>query len=60
MGLVCSCLSGGGGGGGKRFRDQYQLGDKIGEGAFSVVRRATHRQTNVVYAVKCFKKVRLT
>ncbi|RQM24637.1 hypothetical protein B5M09_005109, partial [Aphanomyces astaci] len=59
MGLVCSCLSGGGGGG-KRFRDQYHLGDKIGEGAFSVVRRATHRQTNVVYAVKCFKKVRLT
>ncbi|ETW10417.1 CAMK/CAMK1 protein kinase [Aphanomyces invadans] len=58
MGLVCSCLAGASNG--KRFRDQYQLGEKIGEGAFSVVRKATHRQTNVVYAVKCFKKAKLS
>ncbi|KAH9193936.1 hypothetical protein AeNC1_004088 [Aphanomyces euteiches] len=57
MGAVCACF---GGGRGNRFRDIYQLGEKIGEGGFSVVRRATHRQTKVVYAVKCFKKTRLS
>ncbi|KAF0686228.1 Aste57867_21933 [Aphanomyces stellatus] len=57
MGGVCACFAGNSG---NRFRDQYQLGDKIGEGAFSVVRKAVHRQTKIVYAVKCFKKTKLS
>ncbi|OQR87296.1 calcium/calmodulin-dependent protein kinase [Thraustotheca clavata] len=59
MGLVISCfgeqqppLNG--------FRQQYILGEKIGEGAFSVVRKATEKSTGTVYAVKCFRKVNLS
>ncbi|ETW10416.1 CAMK protein kinase [Aphanomyces invadans] len=44
----------------ERFREHYVLGRKIGEGAFSVVRRATHKETNKVFAVKCYRKTRLT
>ncbi|RHX97613.1 hypothetical protein DYB37_002448 [Aphanomyces astaci] len=44
----------------ERFREHYELGKKLGEGAFSVVRRATHKETKKVYAVKCYRKTRLT
>ncbi|ETV82918.1 CAMK protein kinase, variant [Aphanomyces astaci] len=44
----------------ERFREHYELGKKLGEGAFSVVRRAIHKETKKVYAVKCYRKTRLT
>ncbi|KAG9403064.1 hypothetical protein AC1031_006604 [Aphanomyces cochlioides] len=44
----------------ERFRDNYVLGKKLGEGAFSVVRRATHKETKVDYAVKCYRKSNLS
>ncbi|EQC38705.1 CAMK protein kinase, partial [Saprolegnia diclina VS20] len=36
-----------------RFAAAYTLGPKIGEGAFSVVRRGTHVATGATVAVKC-------
>ncbi|KAF0686227.1 Aste57867_21932 [Aphanomyces stellatus] len=44
----------------ERFREQYNLGKKIGEGAFSVVRHATHKATQEEFAVKCYRKSRLS
>ncbi len=44
------------------FRDvnsDYELGDLVGEGAFGVVRRCTHRQTGRVYACKTVVKNQL-
>ena len=38
------------------FGETYELGDVIGEGAFSVVRVAKHRKTRVMAAVKCIGK----
>ncbi|KAF0700301.1 Aste57867_9179 [Aphanomyces stellatus] len=35
------------------FSTQYHLGEKLGEGAFSIVRKATHIATGKVYAAKC-------
>eukprot|EP00005_Dracoamoeba_jomungandri_P006220 CAMPEP_0174256610 /NCGR_PEP_ID=MMETSP0439-20130205/5832_1 /TAXON_ID=0 /ORGANISM="Stereomyxa ramosa, Strain Chinc5" /LENGTH=316 /DNA_ID=CAMNT_0015339309 /DNA_START=11 /DNA_END=961 /DNA_ORIENTATION=- len=34
----------------------YDLGDVIGEGSFSVVKKATHRETNQEFAVKIMSK----
>lgn len=45
--------SGGGSGvGDKPAPKDFEWGDEIGEGAFSKVVRATHRESRVVYAVK--------
>jgi len=41
------------------FQDEYLLGDKLGAGSFSVVRRAKHRKTGKEYAIKCFSKDKL-
>ncbi|RHY26904.1 hypothetical protein DYB32_007169 [Aphanomyces invadans] len=35
------------------FGSQYQLGEKLGEGAFSVVRKCVHIASGTVYAAKC-------
>lgn len=36
-----------------KFNAKYALLDEIGEGSFSVVRKAVHRTTGILYAVKC-------
>merc|ERR1711871_1099580 len=36
----------------QRFWDVYEVGDKLGEGAFGVVHEAFERRTGAVYAVK--------
>ncbi|KAF9426572.1 hypothetical protein BGZ94_006338 [Podila epigama] len=38
------------------FESQYELGARLGSGTFATVFRATHRKTNVEYAVKIVKK----
>lgn len=49
--------SGGGSGvGDKPAPKDFEWGDEIGEGAFSKVVRATHRESRVVYAVKVVEK----
>ena len=35
-----------------KFEDEYELGDQLGRGTFSVVRRCTHRRTGALRAVK--------
>ena len=37
------------------FASEYLLGDAIGTGGFAVVRKATHRTSGVVYAVKTLR-----
>jgi calcium-dependent protein kinase len=39
-----------------KLRDTYQIGNKIGEGSYSSVRRIKHRQTNEKRAVKTIHK----
>ena len=53
--------SGGRGGGGSGVGDKpapkdFEWGDEIGEGSFSRVVRATHRESREVYAVKVVEK----
>lgn len=45
---------------GKSFGEVYKIGDKLGEGAFSVVKKGSHRQTHKVYAIKVVTKSKLT
>jgi len=42
------------------FSETYKLGKTLGEGAFSVVREATHRQTQQSFAVKVVTKAKLS
>ena len=35
-----------------RFEDEYELGEQLGRGTFSVVRRCVHRRTGTMRAVK--------
>jgi len=42
------------------FRSVFDLGDKLGEGAFSVVKEATHRQSQKSYAIKIVTKAKLS
>jgi serine/threonine protein kinase len=37
---------------GGRFEDDYELGDQLGRGTFSIVRRCIHRKSGVARAVK--------
>jgi hypothetical protein len=37
---------------GGRFEEDYELGDQLGRGTFSVVRRCIHRRSGVARAVK--------
>ncbi|OQR83320.1 26S proteasome non-ATPase regulatory subunit [Achlya hypogyna] len=60
MGCVVSSCAGGTSTPSNGFRQQYVLGEKIGEGAFSVVRKATEKATGRAYAVKCFRKMKLS
>ncbi|KAJ6247844.1 serine/threonine-protein kinase dclk3 [Anaeramoeba flamelloides] len=41
------------------FEDFYQVQEKVGDGTFSVVRKAQHKFTNKTYAVKILKKSQL-
>jgi serine/threonine protein kinase len=45
---------------GKAFGEVYKMGDKLGEGAFSVVKKGSHRQTQKSYAIKIVTKSKLT
>ena len=39
----------------KPFQSEYEVGDAIGTGGFAVVRKATHRTSGKVYAVKTLR-----
>jgi serine/threonine protein kinase len=43
-------------GGAHEFKTVYKMGDELGQGAFSVVRLATNRETGKQFAVKIIKK----
>jgi len=45
---------------GKAFNDVYKLGEKLGEGAFSIVKKGVHCQTRDAYAVKVVHRAKLT
>mmetsp|Transcript_78518 Transcript_78518/g.154134 ORF Transcript_78518/g.154134 Transcript_78518/m.154134 type:complete len:371 (-) Transcript_78518:134-1246(-) len=45
---------------GKPFNDLYKLGKPLGEGAFSVVKEGSHRQTNQSFAIKIVTKSKLS
>lgn len=45
---------------GKRCKNLYKIGDKIGQGAFSVVKYANHKQSGKGFAIKIVNKNRLT
>ncbi|KAJ3445715.1 serine/threonine-protein kinase dclk3 [Anaeramoeba flamelloides] len=44
----------------KTFDNSYQVQEKVGDGTFSVVKKAKHKLTNEIYAVKILKKSQLT
>lgn len=44
---------------GKSFKRLYKLGDKLGQGAFSIVKEGTHRQSGKKFAIKIVNKYRL-
>jgi len=46
--------------GGSSFSDHYKIGKALGEGAFSVVREAVDRRTQVSYAVKVITRSKLS
>jgi len=43
-----------------RFDDNYELGEKLGSGAFATVKEGTGRDTNIKYAIKIFEKKNLS
>mmetsp|Transcript_7744 Transcript_7744/g.11286 ORF Transcript_7744/g.11286 Transcript_7744/m.11286 type:complete len:475 (+) Transcript_7744:86-1510(+) len=45
---------------GKGFEQIYKIGDKLGDGAFSVVKKGAHRQTHKCYAIKIVTRAKLT
>lgn len=45
---------------GKNFNELYKLGKQLGEGAFSVVKEGSHRQSNTSYAIKIVTKSKLS
>jgi len=45
---------------GKKFKDVYQLNEKIKSGAYATVCKASHRQTGHKYAVKCIQRSKLS
>jgi hypothetical protein len=44
----------------RRCEDKYTLGETLGEGAFSVVRKATRKSDGAVFAVKCIQRAALS
>lgn len=44
---------------GKKFKQLYRIGDKLGQGAFSVVKEGTHKQSGKSYAIKIVNKYKL-
>jgi len=42
----------------KTISEVYQFGDELGRGGFSVVKRATNKETAEVYAIKIIEKKR--
>jgi len=44
---------------GKHFKKEYKVGEEIGSGAFSVVRKGSHRKTGEEYAIKIITKAKL-
>lgn len=57
MGCGASASGGGGGNQNKRLIEVYDVGAKLGEGAFGVVHECTHREKGGTYAVKMIDKV---
>jgi calcium/calmodulin-dependent protein kinase I len=45
---------------GKTFNELYKLGKQLGEGAFSVVKEGSHRQSSDSYAIKIVTKSKLS
>jgi len=45
---------------GRPFMEIYKVGDKLGEGAFSVVKKGTHVQTRDTFAIKVVHRAKLT
>ena len=43
-----------------RFKDYYQIGQLLGQGAYGEVRKCIHRTTKVIRAVKLIKKESMT
>lgn len=43
-----------------KFRDNYQIGQMLGQGAFGEVRKCIHRKTKVIRAVKLIRKDAMT
>jgi len=44
----------------KNFADLYKIGKQLGEGAFSVVKDGTHKQSGESFAIKIVTKAKLT
>jgi len=42
--------------GGGKIEDNYDVGDELGRGAFSVVKRCRHKRSGVDYAIKFIEK----
>jgi len=40
----------------RRFRDHFNLGDELGRGGFSIVKKGTNKATGEVFAVKIIAK----
>jgi serine/threonine protein kinase len=43
----------------RKVTDDYELGKKLGTGAYSVVRRAVRRRDGLVVAIKCVDRTKL-
>ena len=43
-----------------KFKDNYQIGNTLGQGAFGEVRKCIHRTTKVIRAVKLIRKDSMT
>jgi serine/threonine protein kinase len=39
--------------------EKYVIGSQIGKGTYAIVRKATHKKTGILYAVKTYQKVKL-
>jgi len=40
----------------KKFEDKYEMGEELGRGGFSIVKKCTNKETNAINAVKIILK----